>query len=479
MSRGILYSLIARGFFVLGAYVIHVYASRKLGPSVYGTFGVMLSILAISYLFLSNGIRQAVSRSIAVHPHNAKKIFHNGLFIQSISAVCIVFVISGFSGEIASFFRDASLTSPLKYLGAVIFFQAIFFVIIGSLNGLKRFLSENLVRGTYSIVRAVAVVLLIWLGFGVHGAVLGFLIASLLATAVGFFMTFGFPNEGPNMKASDIWNPAIANIVIFGAVAVLLNIDLLLIKRLMVGTDSAGLYTAAAVFSKTPHRFFYAFGAVSLPLVASNFNRGDITQCRVYFSQVFRYSTLIFLPLIVIIAATSEDLLTFFYGADYQLAGAALTILIFGVWFVGISTIIAHFMIAIGKGRLMAFMSVCVILLDVFLNIVLIPRFGLIGGALSTSLSAFMLIIVSGGYMAYRIGFEITPVTAFRLVTLSILFYFAPQIPLLGKTPLLIQYAMLYAGFILALFVTRELGPDDWAVIKRMVQPRNNKPRTI
>ena len=125
MSRGILYSLIARGFFILGAYVIHVYAGRKLGPSVYGTFGVMLSILAISYLFLSNGIRQAVSRSIAVHPHNAKKIFHNGLFIQSISAVCIVFVISGFSGEIASFFRDASLTSPLKYLGAVIFFQAI------------------------------------------------------------------------------------------------------------------------------------------------------------------------------------------------------------------------------------------------------------------------------------------------------------------------------------------------------------------
>lgn len=361
---------------------------------------------------------------------------------------------------------------PLRYLGAVILFQAMFFVVMGSLNGLKRFFAENLVLCTYSIVRPVAVILLIWLGLGVNGAVLGFLIASVLATAVGFGMTRSFPNEDVNVKAKDIWSPAIANAVIFGCVAVLLNIDLLFVKRLMVGSDSAGLYTAAAAFSKVPQRFLYAFGSVSLPLVAASFSMGDMNQCKVYVSQVFRYSSLIFLPLIVIIAATSEDLITLFFGADYGTAGPALRFLIFGVWFVGLSTITGHLMIAIGKGGLMAFMSVCVVALDVCLNVGLVPRYGLLGAAFSTSLSTLVLAIVSGGYITYRLGFEITLATAFRLVSLLILLYLASQTSFLARTHLLIQYAILYAGFVLALLATREIGPDDWVVIKRMLQPR-------
>jgi O-antigen/teichoic acid export membrane protein len=432
----------------------------------------MLSILMISYLFLSNGIKQAVSKNIAVHPLAAKTIFYKGLSIQCVAAACLAVVVSGFSQEIATFFKDANLVSPLRYLGAIILFQGALFVIIGSLNGLRRFFAESIVFGTYSIARAFAVVLLVWLGFGVDGAVWGFLIASMLATAIGFLMSTRFPDKGVNLCGKDIWGPAISNIVIFAAAVVLLNIDLLFIKRLLVGSDSAGLYTAAAAFSKIPHRFLYVFGAVSFPLVASSFNRGNMTQCRAYVSQVFRYSTLIFLPAIVIISATSEDLLTLFYGADYQGAGPALTILIFGVWFVGISAIIAHLMIAIGKGRLMALMSLSVIVLDAFLNMVLIPRFGLTGAAFSTSLSAFIWIIFSGAYIATKIGLDVTPVTAFRLVVLSIMLYLVPQIPPLSRTSLLIQYPVLYAGFILALFVTREVGPNDWAVLKRMVRPR-------
>jgi len=439
----------------------------------------MLSILTMAYLFLRNGIKQAVSRNIAVHPYGAKKILHKGLLVQSFITLFIVSIIIGFAEEIANFFRDSGLYSPLRYLSAVIFFQGFLFVIIGTLNGLKRFLAENIVFGTYCIIRPLAVVLLVWLGFGVNGAVFGFLIASVLATAAGLLMTTGLPNEDLSMKARDIWKPAIANIIIFSSVSILLNIDLLFIKRLIVDGNSAGLYTAAAAFSKVPHRFLYVFGAISLPLVAYSFNRKDIPRCRVYVTQVVRYSTLIFLPVIVIIAATSRELLVFFYGPIYERACPALTILIFGIWFVGIGSIMAHLMVAIGKGRLMALISLSVVVLDVLLNIALIPKFGLTGAAVSTSLSAFTLVILSGGYVVYRIGFDITPATTLRLITLSVILYLAPQTTLLEQVPLLIKYAILYAGFVVALFVTRELGADDWAVIKRMVQPRNNKPRTI
>lgn len=51
MSRGIVYGLIARFFFVFGGYVIHIYLGRKFGAELYGTYGVVLSIFTISFIF--------------------------------------------------------------------------------------------------------------------------------------------------------------------------------------------------------------------------------------------------------------------------------------------------------------------------------------------------------------------------------------------------------------------------------------------
>lgn len=476
MSRGILYSLIAKGLFVLGAYIIHIYGGRRLGAGLYGTFGVVLSLLTISYIFVSNGISQAVSKEIALYPNSAKKIFHIGLFIHFILAAVIALIVSGLAGGLAGFFKDHNLVMPLRICGAVIFVRGIFFVFTAALNGLKRFSEENILVGIYSIIRPAAVLILIGLGFGVSGAIFGFLIASIFATAIGIPMMAGAANEPHNVKIKDILKPAIANILIFGSMAVLMNIDLLFVKRFMLGMDSTGLYTAAAAFSKAPYWFCFAFGSVALPLVASSFGRGDFPQCKIYISQVIRYSTLIFLPLIVILSATSKDLIVLFYKPDYGLAGPPLRILMFGIWFVGLASIMAHLMIAIGSERLMAFISVIAIVLDVVLNSSLIPRFGLNGAAMATSLSAFVLLLASGWCVIKRIGIDITPLTLCRLAILSIILYLAPHISVFEKLPLLVNYVILYAGFALGLILTREIGPNDWIVIKRLIGSRTGPP---
>ena len=472
MSRGLIYSIFAKFSFIFGGYVIHIYLARKFGTDLYGTYGVLLSILTISYIFLDNSIRPTVSKLIALHPGSAKKVFTKGLFLQFILALTISLIIFSFASTLSKLFKDTNLLKLLRICGVVILVQSLFFIYCGALSGLKRFFAENCLVSIYSIVRPVAVIFLISLGFGVSGAMYGFLLASTLATIVGIRMMAGVANEPRNLKAKDIWSPSISNIVIFGSVTVLLNIDLLFVKHFMAGMDSAGLYTAAAAFSKTPYWFLLSFGTIALPLVASSFGKGDLPQCRIYLSQVLRYSTLIFLPLIVIMAATSTDLIVFFYKSEYEFAGFPLRILIFGIWFVGLISIIAYIMIAIGRERLMAFMSLCTIVLDVILNIFLVPRFGLIGAAVATSLSALILLLVSGWYVINRIGIDITPMTFCRIVILSFILYYITKISIFDNMPLFIEYAILYVGFALALIITREIDSDDWLVIKRLVQSK-------
>jgi len=132
----------------------------------------------------------------------------------------------------------------------------------------------------------------------------------------------------------------------------------------------------------------------------------------------------------------------------------------------------AHFMIAVGKELLMAIMSIFTIVLDMILNIILVPIFGINGAAIATSLSAFLLLIGSGWYLVKKIGFDITPLTVFRLLSLLTIIYFIPQISAFNKIPLLIQYAILYFGFCIGILVTREIGNEDWIVLKRLIQPK-------
>lgn len=457
---------------MLGAYMIHIYAGRTLGTKLYGTFGVTLSILTICYIFLNDGVRQAISKIIAVHLNSAKKIFYKGFFVQLCFAFVIALMISCFAGGIADFFRDDNLIMPLRICGAIILTQGIFNVSMGALNGMKRFLAENVLLIIYSIVRPAAAIFLIGLGFGISGALFGFLTASAFAAMIGFVLMVGASKEPCNVKIRDVLKSAIANVGIFASMAVLMNIDLLFVKRFMAGIEFSGLYTAASAFSKPPYLFLFAFGSVVLPLTSSSFGRKDLLQCRLYHSQVLRYSTLIFLPAIVLISSTSEELIVFFYNHEYGAAGYPLSILIFGNWLIGLNTITAHIMIGIGRELLMVIMSILAIILDVALNIHLIPKFGLKGAAIATSLSAFMLLLTSEWYLIRKIGLDITTLTVFRLTGLLTLLYIIPQISLFDEIPLLVEYIILYAGFGLALILTREIGPEDWIVIKRLVQSR-------
>ncbi|MGA1871609.1 MAG: polysaccharide biosynthesis C-terminal domain-containing protein [bacterium] len=472
LGRGILYGLISRILFIIGSYTIYIYAGRKLGAGLFGTFGIVISIVTISNIILNNGVRQTISKLIALYPNSAYKICKQSILGQLILSIPISVVVSGLAGGIAAFFKDNNLVIPLRICGIFILVRSLFYVFIGALNGQKRFLAENVVLSMYFIMRPAAAIFLIWLGFGIPGAIFGFLSAAILVTIVSIALFSNSPNEAFILTITDTLKPSIINIIIFGSSALLMSIDLLFIKRLMVGSHYAGLYTAATAFSKPPYWFLFPFGSIALPLVTLSFNGNDIQQCRKYLSQILRYSILIFLPIIIIIAATSQSLIVFFFSPEYGPAGMPLKILIFGIWFVGLTSIMAHFMIAMGKERLMAYMSLCCIGLDVIFNIFLVPKFGLMGAAISTSVSAFMLLFVSAYYIINEVGVEIKPLTFYRLTSLCALLYFVPQIPLFKRLSLPVSYIILYVGFALGLIVTREIGPSDWLVIKRLVYPR-------
>jgi len=74
VTHGTIYLMAAQAAFVASGYAIHVGLARLLGPSDYGIYAVVISLMTMVNLILTTGIPQAVSKYVAHDDGSAEEI---------------------------------------------------------------------------------------------------------------------------------------------------------------------------------------------------------------------------------------------------------------------------------------------------------------------------------------------------------------------------------------------------------------------
>ena len=470
MSRGIVYSVISQAFLILGAYIIHVYLARILGPAKYGIFGICIALITICHVFLSSGVRQVVSKSVTGHPESAKYFLNKGILIQiSISSLLGLFVVT-FSNNIAYFFGDMGLEKPLYLSATIIVMQSLFVAYMGVLNGLKRFGAENVLMCTYSVVRTFAAIILVYLGMGVLGGLSGFLIASIVAIILGIILTKDFPSQKhTTIKFGNMLKSSVPVIVIFSAFTFIMNVDLLAVKYFVRGDEFTGYYTSAAAISQLTYRLLIAFGVVLFPFVSSSFHRNNVEQTRKYIREVIRYSSLVVLPVVILFYLYANDIVLLIYGSDYHFASAILKMLVWGLLFLGFASICSHVMIGIEKDKVMVRYALLGILFSLAANLILVPRVGVLGGAISTTISSGIVVTLSYSYIMRHLGIYANMRSVFKVVgALSLMLIFSYVLRNVGIN-FIYKAIMLYVWYFVVLILLKEIGSNDMHVMQNLV----------
>ena len=476
MSKGIIYKLTYIFLFVIGGYAIHIYLARFLLPEKYGTFGVCLSIVMICYIFLDNGIRQEVSKLSSHYPESAKHFLVKGIFVQLLIAGLLGLLIIIFAKDISSLLNDKRLTNLLYLCGIIVVVQGLSFVFQGPLNGIKKFREENSILIFYALLKPILAILLVYLGFEVMGALTGFLIASIAAVILGIVLTRNLGNKKYDaIKVGNILKSSIPIMVIFGGITIIMNFDLLSVKHFMPEGEFSGYYTSAAAISKLSYWFLFAFGSVLLPFVSSSFHKDDIKQTRKYINEIIRYSLLIVLPVVFLFSFYADNAVCLIYGTGYQPAGNVLKILIFGLANLGLISILSHIMIGINQETLMIGYSLTGIVTAIVLNIILVPRIGMIGGAISTTVSAGVMAILSYSFIKRKLEVEINIFGIVKVIS-SIFLMLLIAYGINGvEVNFIIKAVVLYLGYFLFLVLFKEINNDDVNIVKKLVSSFSNK----
>ena len=487
LARGIIYLLLGQAFFVLSLYLLHATLARAFTPAEYGLFSVVMTILTWVEITVNTGIPSALQKFVAEDTRMASAIEGWALKLQGLNAGLIFLLFLTLAPLIAALLQDKRLGFYLRLAALDIPILAFYALFRGMLNGFQAFGQQAITVVAYSLARVGGIVLLVFLGFALAGAFVGNALASLVALVLALLLSRrlkGRRDRVMNLESvsglsavergesgGHLFRFALPVILFTLSSNFLINIDLYSVKALIADETIVGFYAAAMNLANAPRFVLLAFSFVLLPSLSESIARRDYEGVRRRLGQVGRFLILLLLPGALIVAATSEELVTLVYSATYSPAAPTLKILIFSVAFYSIYIVLVTVMLAENSPLLAFGLGIPLLPLALLANWRLIPLLGVMGAALASALTTFVGLSLAAIYAIRRFGVVLSGKSLFKIAIASLVVYLLADRYSVSGFMVFLYYALLFLVYLLLLYLLREIGPDDWQIIRGLVPP--------
>jgi O-antigen/teichoic acid export membrane protein len=364
----------------------------------YGVFSLALAILNICAVIATLGLQQGATRSIAYarggnDSERVQKLIPASVqfgLIAGISLGIIVFLTSDILA--VKIFHDIALGFPLKIFALGIPFFTLLNVFVSIFRGFDDIKPtvyfQEILRNLLFPLLLLPVIFLDLPFTGVFYALLASLVISCVAliayTVKRLPFAIGFRTR---LSASPVARELLLfSLPLLGVAMLQLVIhwtDTLMLGGLKSSAD-VGLYNAAHPLAQFISAPLAAMLLIYMPVASGLYAQGSMPEMRRNFSILTKWLCSITLPLFLILFMFPDTILGFLFGASYAPAATALRILSIGF-------IINNFLgpngatlIAMGEARFIMWATLATAVLNVGLNVVLIPPFGIEGAAIAS-----------------------------------------------------------------------------------------------
>lgn len=416
VRRGVVALTISQVVFLVSGFIVHFVLGRKLGPSEYGVYGILLTFISTVSLILTSGIPESVSKHVAQDQAQARGILRTGLVIQGVVAISLSGLLIILAPLISTILRDQQLSTYIKIAALSLPFVGAYAVLINLFNGLHDFRRQGALIGLYGVVRLVLILSLVGT-YHLTGASVAFVIAPMTVLVAGFFVWTRLPAAPafPYRRLLDFGFPVVAFTVIMTG---LMNLDLLMLKSLGASGESVGLYTAAGTISRVPYFIFSAVGMVLLPVVSGAWSRDEKPKAVQLVADTSRRLFVLISAAAAVAAALAPQVLQILYSSVFSAAAVQLMLLLGSSVFFTLFFIVAYALNGAGRPRLAMAISAVGLLVHTPILWLAIRHGGSAGAAIATFASSLGLCL-GILYAARRVLGRLIPVATFLRVALA------------------------------------------------------------
>lgn len=388
------------------SYLFRVAMGRLLSPYEYGILNLALPLQFMIILLTSAGIAPSIAKFVSDAQGDRERLSRltaSVIYYYTIGGLllgAIFFILARPIG--ALLFGDVNAILPLQLSALAMPFGIVVSVFTGIFQGMRKahFMSGALLFE--QVLRVVFAVLLVVLGFGavggIAGSTLGFILAIPFSIVLFKTLNLELGRRSYTVFKEVFWFSVPTSITALSSF-LLAYADILLIGYFMSPGD-VGIYSAASPASRLIFAFTMAFYAVLIPTVSEASAKGGKRAVKKYFKIALLSLSAVVLPATIFSLLFSKQIVTMLFTDVYSQAVPSFEILVVGAAFLSLFMTNSGIFQGLGKPGtpmkiLLLFASV-----DILLNLILIPGYGIEGAAFATAFASIGAGLVSTALLA-------------------------------------------------------------------------------
>jgi O-antigen/teichoic acid export membrane protein len=474
-GRGTIYISAAKLWFILSGLGIYFILPRMISQEQFGIYQVVIGIVSIINAVIVTGTLQTVSKYISQDERLADAVKAKALKMQVAVGGTLSVGFFLLAPLIARYLNDTRLTNYLRMAAIITLAYSFYSVFTGYFNGQKKFLTQAALDATYSALKLGFILLLVALGFGVAGGVGGFALAAVGVLVISAIVA-GKGKPSGDVQIKDLFAFQFYLLAFTLVLNLLQKVDLILVKALSspdadIASANAGIYGAAINVANITYQVIISVTFIIFPLVSQSTFANDHQQTRVYIANTMRYTLMIMAVLATLFSANAGSMLRFIFPASYQAGSGALGWVAFGMLAFGLIYVLTTIISASGRPAVSLLVGGVTLVVSAILNWLLIPRLGLTGAGMATTLAMFIGAASGAGYLLAKFRALISVLSLARITICSALIYALSLVFVPASKPLIVaKLAVLGLLYIILLVVSREIGRNELALIRRVIK---------
>lgn len=461
---GTAWGLLAEGLALPTGLATVVFLTRALGAADYGLYVLTVGFVLVSQAALSSLLSRATIKFMG-EAEDIDSVLTSALRLYLAAGVALAGAVALFAPGLAQVLGEPELAGLFRIFALSMPVEALAEAHVVGLIGLGRYRRRAWIRSIYWVSRLALIVGLVVAGYGVEGALVGAIGASLTVLLVAR-RSIRPSITGPALPASVLL--AFGFPLLFSGVCTLLQrrVDLFAFKALGADAEQAGHYGSAQNLGLLPAMLASAFAPLLLSSMAQALREGRPAYVRALASDFLRIPLLL-VPIAAAGAGAAPEITSFAYGPEFAPAGEYLRWLLF----VGISTLLsstaASVLVVHGRTRTVLFLSSLGLVLSVAAFPFLIPRYAGVGAAASTLLGSAVSVIISFVIVGRQWDIRLPLGTTVRAAVLAPPAWFAAGLGPSQGVPLLLKLSAIALGTVLAFAASGEFTREEVGWVAR------------
>jgi O-antigen/teichoic acid export membrane protein len=370
-----------------------IFIARKLGDEVFGKYSFIIALTQIFLIISDFGIKAVVIRDVARNPKKVSEYLGNiiilKLFFSTLTVLSLILFVTLLD-------RPHDTTIACYIFAAGLFFQSMSYAFRWVFHALQTMEYEALQRVAERALLLVLSLAALWKGLGLFALSIIFLITQIIILGLSLFFV-AKRIKLPPMKINLSFCIYIIKTAVFFALCEVLWMIYFKIDQVMLptikGETELGWYSKGYLIVNFLSLIPMLLMTVMFPVLSHLYEK-EKNRLRKTSERLFRYLTTIVLFLVPVIFILSDKIITIIYGPDNPHPIAALKILIFAALFVFPVHLLSHILASSNRHKTLALMNFLGVVVNIGLNLILIPKFSYSGAGIATIATQAMLCVL-------------------------------------------------------------------------------------